>query len=437
MKVFILIVHCLLASVLIKAQGVKFDTNLNWRQIKEKARLENKYVFVDAFTTWCGPCKAMDSLVYTNGKVGFALNDKFISVRIQIDSTRKDNDYVKEWRKDAQDILQQYGINAFPSFLFFSPEGSLVHRDIGYKTVGDFISLIKDVTDVNKQYYSLLQKYNEGKMEFSSMPLFANTAKRLQYPDIANKVANNYVENYLLKLSDKELFTKKNIEFIEAFTNTSTDKGFMLFYNNSDKVDVAINRTGFAQGRLDYIIAKEEVDNRLWKNKDLNQPVSKKPDWNTITSIIRKEYNKAFAERIVLNAQIRWYNSIKDWRNIEKYSMMKLEKYGPDTVGIGKPLLNNMIWDVILLHSDDSKNLNKAISLMEILIKSEPNDQSFVDTYANLLFKVGRKKEAITWEEKAATMEEEAAIKNKRISDNSFRVTLEAMKKDNLTWQKD
>jgi hypothetical protein len=50
-----------------------------------------------------------------------------------------------------------------------------------------------------------------------------------------------------------------------------------------------------------------------------------------------------------------------------------------------------------------------------------------LDTYASLLYKAGRKKEAINWEEKAIKQEEQDAWKNKREIRPEFRKTLVQM----------
>ncbi len=36
---------------------IHFENGLSWEQIKEKAKAEHKYIFVDCYATWCGPCK--------------------------------------------------------------------------------------------------------------------------------------------------------------------------------------------------------------------------------------------------------------------------------------------------------------------------------------------------------------------------------------------
>jgi len=128
-----MLVHFL--PTLSKAQqgpGIHFEQGLSWQQIKEKAKAEHKYIFVDCFATWCGPCKMMDQMVYPNDTVGRLMNDKFLSVRMQFDTSKTDNEEVKASYADAHQLMADYQVNAFPTFLFFSPEGQLVHKGLGF-----------------------------------------------------------------------------------------------------------------------------------------------------------------------------------------------------------------------------------------------------------------------------------------------------------------
>src|SRR5882724_7685125 len=99
----------------------------------EKAKATQKYIFVDCYATWCGPCKTMDNKIYPLESIGEYFNDKFISLKVQMDTSRQDNDEVKNGYADAHDLKSQYQIGILPTFLFFSPEGKLVHRAFGLK----------------------------------------------------------------------------------------------------------------------------------------------------------------------------------------------------------------------------------------------------------------------------------------------------------------
>src|SRR5688500_7757549 len=88
---------CILCTTIGKAQGIKWTTGLTWEQINQKAKTENKYIFLDLYATWCGPCKEMDKSVYPNDTVGLFFNNKFVSVKVQMDRTKKDNAFIQSW----------------------------------------------------------------------------------------------------------------------------------------------------------------------------------------------------------------------------------------------------------------------------------------------------------------------------------------------------
>src|ERR1700743_1265558 len=73
------------------SQGVLFVRGLSWTQVLARARTERKYIFVDCYTTWCGPCKEMDRIVYPDPKVGETYNGKFVCVKMQMDRSSSDS----------------------------------------------------------------------------------------------------------------------------------------------------------------------------------------------------------------------------------------------------------------------------------------------------------------------------------------------------------
>src|ERR1700744_114335 len=139
----ILLVALLVITVKAHSQdkGIHFTQGLSWQQIKEKARKENKYIFVDCYATWCAPCRRMDAEVYPDTTLGSFVNRRFISVKVQMDSTKKDQESIRVWYADAHEIQRGYKVNVLPTFLFFTPDGKLAHRSAGFSMSAHFLKL--------------------------------------------------------------------------------------------------------------------------------------------------------------------------------------------------------------------------------------------------------------------------------------------------------
>jgi thioredoxin-related protein len=159
--------------------GITWVDNQSWQQVLKKAKKENKYIFVDCFTTWCGPCKKMDKDVYANDSVGYLLNANFISVKVQMDSTKTDNEFTRSWYKTAKEMGAAYRVAEYPTFLFFSPGGEVVYKDFGYKVPDKFMETAKNALTPSKQYFALLRAYKKGKKDFANMPYLISTSKQL------------------------------------------------------------------------------------------------------------------------------------------------------------------------------------------------------------------------------------------------------------------
>ena len=74
----------------------------NWNKIVAQAKKENKFIFVDCYTTWCGPCKEMSKEIFPKKKVGNFFNKTFINVAFQLDTTKKDNANVIAIKEELQ-----------------------------------------------------------------------------------------------------------------------------------------------------------------------------------------------------------------------------------------------------------------------------------------------------------------------------------------------
>jgi len=415
--------------------GIRFDSTLTWEQIKEKAYYEGKFVFIDCYTTWCGPCKLMERDIYKDSTVGRYINSKFISIKIQMDSSKKDSDRIKEWYGLAHLFQNRYKINAFPTYLFFAPSGEIVHREKGLKTAQEFINIAGDALIPEKQYYSLIDKYNKGLVGFAEMPRLVDLAKQYNEPEKSIEIADKYIHMYLNVLNEDELMQSENLKFINSVKTVlrSSDRIFTLFYLKGLKIDSIMYNKSFSTRILDYVITKEEIEPKI-----LCQGCNKPPHWKEIFNVVKSKYNYEYAERNILKSKVLFYKNCKNWR---KYARLLTRQV--DYLGIkelprnmwGALYLNNNAWEVFM-YSDNKMDLRKALSWSNyaIMIDSSYLLTNNMDTKANILYKLGKKKLAISLEENIINIDRESAKKKGQKVTALYQETLLKFKKGEPTW---
>jgi len=391
--------------------GIQFEKEIGWQQVIDMAKAEHKYIFVDCFATWCAPCREMEKNIYTLNSVGNYFNGKFISVKIQMDTSRQDNKEVISWYPDARKIMSEYNVTSLPTFLFFSESGKIVHRDFGYKEENEFLNLGINATNDNKQYYTLLEKYKYGIKDYSVLDYLANTAENLGDTSIANLVAADYTNNYLIHLMDSELYKENNIKFIRTFIHSSNERGFVFFYSNGNKINGIMRDTTYSQIVIERIILKEEINPLLVKLIKLHS--NHKPDWKRLSLIIEKKFNAYFADRTILEAKIFWYSFKREWTEYTKNLVKKVDRYGVSAQSRDF-LLNNCAWEVFL-HSNNANELERALfwSNMAIKVADKSNIPNWMDTNANIRYKLGMVDEAIAIEKRIISFNsEDQNVKN-------------------------
>jgi thioredoxin-related protein len=387
-------------------KGVHFEHGLSWAAIQAKAKAENKYIFMDCFTTWCGPCKYMSTKIFPQEETGNYFNDKFISVAVQLDTTSKDADNIKAWYADGHDISTRYGVRAYPTYLIFAPDGHVVHRTVGSRlTAKDFIADISDCFDSTKQYYTLLDQYKSGRRDTAFLHKVAMSC--FSAYDLVNGegVANDWLA------TQSDLFSRDALYLQDVYTRKSTDKYFSTFTDHVNEVDKVLG-PGYAEGKVRNVFLVEATDSKAGDNRP--------PDWDAIRKKIAAKL-PADADELTARIRITYYLSKKDYPGFEKSMVAYMKTYGskmPDDE------LNNIAWSVFQGCSD-------MTCVSEVLdwskrLKDNTNI-AYVDTYANILYKLGKKDDAIALETKALTL---AGDSDKA----SFQETLDKMKKGEKTW---
>ncbi|RZK92826.1 MAG: DUF255 domain-containing protein [Pedobacter sp.] len=159
----------LLMTFSVNAAEIKFLENPTWTSVLEQAKKENKMIFLDAYATWCGPCKQMDAETYTNDAVANFYNANFINVKYDME------------KGEGAMLADRYYVSAYPNLVFISPDGVMLHKGVGFVAANEFLTLAKTAKNPETQYYTL--KKNALKLTNAQFLKFAKQAVELQDED--------------------------------------------------------------------------------------------------------------------------------------------------------------------------------------------------------------------------------------------------------------
>lgn len=357
------IISSLFIGIFAFAQGIKFEDG-NFTSVLAKAKKENKLIFIDAYASWCAPCKLMVKNIFPLKNVGDYYNSHFINTKIDME------------KGEGIELQKKYNVKVFPTYLFIDPNGEAVHRTVGYVEEKDFIQFAKDAEDPNKKLAALKQKFESGEKD----PEFLkNLANLTLYSDIdfTAKVMDRYFKQ-------KKELDKEDVQMLLAGTQSTASPLYKTF----------------EEKKADVIKFFPEQYKNIEKNIKLNgiaqkayNADTKNWDENYFLTETQKFLSKEESEKIF--KRMKANRALKN-KDVSLYEKLILELYQDySTASSGE--LNSLAWN-FFENVNNKASLEKAIAWAQESVKK---DQSYAntDTLANLYNKVGDKKNAKIWAE--------------------------------------
>ncbi|NRF37205.1 thioredoxin family protein [Pedobacter foliorum] len=386
----------ILFSLETKAQesvGIQFEKKLTWSQVKEKAKKEKKMIFVDAYTTWCVPCKIMEKNIFPDKELGAFFNENFINVKVQFDKTKKDPITVKRWYKQVEVFQTQYNVGSYPTYFFFSPEGTLMHFiKGGGLTAKEFLEKSRIALEPKSQYITLKNQYKKGNRDSTFLLDLISVAKSARDLDSTGVFINSYLA------VDRGWLKKQNLEFIAIATSKSSDIGFNFLLTHQAAIDSLLGKNKSAE--LLQVIAYDEIVlpmTRINGKKTsyggtlvlYSGEIIKDVNWAAIKEKLDINY-APFSNEIIVNAKPFYYQGLNDWGN---FCGSVSEAFDEKIIDLEQ--LNSYA-NTVLVMCPDEKYIKNALEWSEILVaKVNKETPGYYKTNALILYKLGQKDAAI------------------------------------------
>jgi thiol-disulfide isomerase/thioredoxin len=181
-----------------------------------KAEQEDKLIFMDAFTTWCGPCKRMAASVFPDEAVGEFYNANFINVKMDME------------KGEGPDLSQRYGVRSYPTLLYIGADGKVVHNSSGARPPEAFIELGQEALKKFDKSVSWGKLYIEGKRDAATVLGYIKSLNQVGKPSL--RIANEYLS------SQSDLTTPENLEIILESTTEADSRIFDYLIKYKDAI---------------------------------------------------------------------------------------------------------------------------------------------------------------------------------------------------------
>src|ERR1035437_1394862 len=217
MKKQLVIIFVLFFSVLGFSQGIEFEHG-TWKEVLQKAQQSNKPIFIDVYTSWCGPCKKMSKDIFPLTEVGKVYNANFICYQVDAE------------KGDGIEIAKKYEVKAYPTYLFLKYDGTLFSRSVGSMEAEKFIAISKTaLADMNdpKSIAMWEKEYVEKKNDPAFLLDYMNKRSKL------GKSNNQLFDEYLKSIPEERRTSDTIVELYkkeERYLNVNS-----LAYTNLQK----------------------------------------------------------------------------------------------------------------------------------------------------------------------------------------------------------
>ena len=348
-----------LSSAQTYATGIDFHHELTFQQALDLAKKEGKLVFIDCYTSWCGPCKRLAATVFTDSTVGVYFNNNYINVKFDME------------KDEGPSIATRYQVTAYPTLLWLDGNGSIKNKVIGGLDAAGLINGGRTATPpISDRMIDMDRKYQSGKRDEAFME---------EYLRMFRASGRNYDMAYeeYLKQAAAQNWPKANIEgLVFDLTNSYPSPGIDLLVKYKSDLVAKYGEKPYREKVNDIANAALAMAKNKADEKILHEA----------TELVKG--NAADSKQEAAKMEMDYYMSTGKVNDYDKYVSDYIKKFASNDATI----LNDVAWQYYI-GTDDRKYLKKALDWAYKAVNIK-NSCATNTTYAYLQYKLGNLSEA-------------------------------------------
>lgn len=340
------------------AGGMEFS-HISFEEAKALAQKEGKMIFVDAFTTWCGPCKRMAATTFVDDQVGSFFNKNFVNLKIDME------------KPEGRAFGQKYPVSAYPTLYFIDGTGEVAHKDVGGKDVEGILKSAEFAMRKSNKSEAYAEMYENGQRDFTFMLNYVKSLNQAKKPSL--KISNDYL-NSVSDLTSEQ----RGIFLYEALVEVDSK----LFDEYVQAQSIIVDTKGKEAYSLKIMEAAWNTAN---KANEYDSPSLLKEAKEKVKKYCSDEFSSFDYESDL--ARHEFYN--------DKEAYLKtLEKYAKKVIKKDDEKLQFFATNLAKKYKNDSEALKLAEELAKMSLKVEENIEGLT-LYAQILHLNKKKDDAL------------------------------------------
>jgi thiol-disulfide isomerase/thioredoxin len=213
-------------SLGLNGQGIEFFHG-SWEEALAKSEAEGKLIFVDAYASWCGPCKKMAANVFPLKEVGDYFNANFINMKFDME------------KAESTEFREKHSVRAFPTLFFINGKNEVVHQVVGGKQAQGLISAGGAAMAKMDDLPALGERWESGDRDSKLAFTYIRALVRRGEPHM--KVANDYLR------TQKDLKSEDNLNILLIAATTADSRIFDLMMQHKAGIIAQSGQSAFDQ----------------------------------------------------------------------------------------------------------------------------------------------------------------------------------------------
>ncbi|AKQ44617.1 hypothetical protein TH63_01585 [Rufibacter radiotolerans] len=314
-SLFVYILSFLLAGLLAleaNAQKIKYETG-TLEEVLAKAKQAGKPVFINLVPPVSLPGKLPENRPLTNGiedpQVMKALNDQFLNVQVLHNSPARSK------------LAQQYSIKEYPTYLFLSPDGHLIHRNKGYSSSPTrYLNDIKAFKEKAGSTYNLSyfqREFDKGRKSPDFLEQYITLRTNLGLP-----TDHALLEAYVDQLPVSAFDNFSTVQFILEQGPIVDSKAFVFSRSNKTIMDSVYKTLPYTQrSKINNTI----IGNTMRKATQTKDKALAQKGATFARSTWNQDYTRG--QRAYQSNMVSFYKSIQDTANYLREAVTFYDRY--------------------------------------------------------------------------------------------------------------